>query len=249
MLPYMIFDAPPEHQYGAPSSSPKPAAMAASGELPGGDADGRSKPPKMTATTRGFRSLNLLPAHDPTSGISPDPAASTHPIHGQQPITPNRDGLKPISLPVQRRSTPDPTPLPNPSAGQHPNHASTTEQQLHPASMAKSTTSPAAPSAHTRHAHLLHPKSSLFLPQNPSRPFRPTVRHRTADPSAHRHPSAAPRSRLRCSPSTARHPAAARHHAKQSHAITPSSCMPPVRPIHLPAASMPHRQQPMATIQ
>ncbi|KAL5986447.1 hypothetical protein ACLOJK_014780 [Asimina triloba] len=31
----MIFGAPPEHQYSAPSSSPKPAAMAAGGELPG----------------------------------------------------------------------------------------------------------------------------------------------------------------------------------------------------------------------
>ncbi|KAL5978950.1 hypothetical protein ACLOJK_018845, partial [Asimina triloba] len=51
---------PPEHPYGAPSPSPRPAAMAAGGELPSGDADGRSKPPKMTATTRGFRSLYLL---------------------------------------------------------------------------------------------------------------------------------------------------------------------------------------------
>ncbi|KAL6006519.1 hypothetical protein ACLOJK_037475 [Asimina triloba] len=46
--------------FGAPSSSPWPAAMATGGELPGGDAEGRSKPPKMTATTRGFRSLYLL---------------------------------------------------------------------------------------------------------------------------------------------------------------------------------------------
>ncbi|KAL6002233.1 hypothetical protein ACLOJK_037682 [Asimina triloba] len=30
---YMIFDAPLEHQYGAPSPSPRPAAMAAGGEL------------------------------------------------------------------------------------------------------------------------------------------------------------------------------------------------------------------------
>ncbi|KAL5978796.1 hypothetical protein ACLOJK_018691 [Asimina triloba] len=34
--------------------------MATGGELLGGDAEGRSKPPKMTATTRGFRSLYLL---------------------------------------------------------------------------------------------------------------------------------------------------------------------------------------------
>ncbi|KAL5987218.1 hypothetical protein ACLOJK_041215 [Asimina triloba] len=33
MISYMIFDAPPEHQYGAPSPSPRPAAMAAAGEL------------------------------------------------------------------------------------------------------------------------------------------------------------------------------------------------------------------------
>ncbi|KAL6002439.1 hypothetical protein ACLOJK_034371 [Asimina triloba] len=49
---YMIFGASPEHQYGAPSSSPKPAAMAAGDELPGGDADDRSKPLKMTAQIR-----------------------------------------------------------------------------------------------------------------------------------------------------------------------------------------------------
>ncbi|KAL5978949.1 hypothetical protein ACLOJK_018844 [Asimina triloba] len=35
--------------------------MAAGGEHPGGDAGGRSKPPKMTVTMRGFRSLYLLP--------------------------------------------------------------------------------------------------------------------------------------------------------------------------------------------
>ncbi|KAL6000783.1 hypothetical protein ACLOJK_006509 [Asimina triloba] len=58
----MIFDAPPEHQYSAPSSSPKPTAMAASGKLLGGDADSRSKPPKMTRMTCSTRSLYLLPA-------------------------------------------------------------------------------------------------------------------------------------------------------------------------------------------
>ncbi|KAL6000306.1 hypothetical protein ACLOJK_024001 [Asimina triloba] len=51
MTLYMIFGGPPEHQYGAPSSSPMPAAMAAGGELPGGDTNGRSKPPKMTRKT------------------------------------------------------------------------------------------------------------------------------------------------------------------------------------------------------
>ncbi|KAL6006380.1 hypothetical protein ACLOJK_037331 [Asimina triloba] len=57
----MIFGAPPEHQYSAPSSSPLPVAMAAGGELPGGDTDGRSKPPKMTRMTCSTRSLYLLP--------------------------------------------------------------------------------------------------------------------------------------------------------------------------------------------
>ncbi|KAL6000138.1 hypothetical protein ACLOJK_034816 [Asimina triloba] len=50
----MIFGAPPEHQYGAPSPSPRPAAIAADGELrraPARCADARFNPPKMTRTT------------------------------------------------------------------------------------------------------------------------------------------------------------------------------------------------------
>ncbi|KAL6001622.1 hypothetical protein ACLOJK_007360, partial [Asimina triloba] len=46
---------PPEHQFRCSITLTK-----AGRELPGGDADGRSKPPKMTAMTRGFRSLYLL---------------------------------------------------------------------------------------------------------------------------------------------------------------------------------------------
>ncbi|KAL6001052.1 hypothetical protein ACLOJK_006779 [Asimina triloba] len=92
-----------EHKYGAPSSSSiQPICIFSY-------AGSQHRPSPITP---------------PPSAISPDPAASTHPIHGQQPITPNRDGLKPISLPVQRHSTPDLIPLPNPSAGQHVNHTS-----------------------------------------------------------------------------------------------------------------------------
>ncbi|KAL5999550.1 hypothetical protein ACLOJK_037835 [Asimina triloba] len=57
---YTVFNAPPEHPYGAPSSPSRPAAMAAGDESSGEGADDRSKPLKMMATTRGFRSLYLL---------------------------------------------------------------------------------------------------------------------------------------------------------------------------------------------
>ncbi|KAL5994215.1 hypothetical protein ACLOJK_035087, partial [Asimina triloba] len=55
---------------GAPSPSQRPAAMAASGELSDGGADGRSKPPKMMGTTIHGRKSQIL--------IFPDDCPQTH---------------------------------------------------------------------------------------------------------------------------------------------------------------------------
>ncbi|KAL5977894.1 hypothetical protein ACLOJK_036917 [Asimina triloba] len=240
--------------------------MAAGDESSGEGADDRSKPLKMTATTRGFRSLYLLhqsmhqmyknakpnsPNSPPSSMATATDGSSFHDAvrlfsdtgeQGGVPAIPSAitgDSFPMAVYPHPSRpiSTPDadPTPLPNPAAHAHdpirrlqqlptaanpsapcdPTMASSvrTLHALQPdlavrhhEQLNAQPTSPSAPSARTRHAHLLHPKSSLFLPQNPSHPFRPTARHRTADPSAQHDPHEDNRHSSSCRPPPIRPP-------------------------------------------
>ncbi|KAL5979070.1 hypothetical protein ACLOJK_018967, partial [Asimina triloba] len=238
--------------FGAPSSSPWPAAMAAGGELPGGDADGRSKPPKMTATTRGFRSLYLLHQSMHRMYKNQKPIS----IFVRQPWLPNPPPTATIcsillnveqpSSTLQQRPNPPSNPATNGSSNRKPITPSSvfSGQQLARSSQRPTHHDPLAPASINAQARPI--SSDAKGRQRPvtsnTRPChnRPCQRHPPTSRPKHAGDSSLP-------PPRAAH--RRRRDTQQPHAITPSSCMPPVRPIHLPAASMPHRQQPMATIQ
>ncbi|KAL6002396.1 hypothetical protein ACLOJK_034328 [Asimina triloba] len=79
----MIFGAPPEHQYSAPSSSPKPAAMAASGELPGAAMAAEPITP-MLDLARSRKTPATVPCQQINIDLHSSPLSSDDPIKNSQ---------------------------------------------------------------------------------------------------------------------------------------------------------------------
>ncbi|KAL6009728.1 hypothetical protein ACLOJK_000157 [Asimina triloba] len=209
--------------------------MAAGGELPGGDADGRSKPPKMTATTRGFRSLYLL--HQSMHRIPNPPSTAT--------ICSILLNVEQPSSTLQQRPNPPSNPATNGSSNRKPITPSSvfSGQQLSRLSQRPTLHNPLAPASVNAQAR---PISSDA--KGRQRPVTSNTRPCHNRP-CQRHP---PRSRPKHADDNSRPPPRAAHRRRrdtqQPHAITPSSRT-PSRPAAAcrPSARSTYQQRPCPT--